>query len=117
MTRTQAKNLLPYIAAFAEGKRVDVLSGGNWLPVAENTEFLPGLTYRIAPEPKFRPWTSEEVPMGLCVRAKSLHAWKGIINQAIDDRVCLGVCPAISLADLFKSYEQLTGEPCGRQVL
>ena len=64
MTREQAKELLPIIQAFAEGKHIQWRNHcKNWIDIDErdglNTEF-PLSIYRIKPEPKYRPFKSQE---------------------------------------------------------
>ena len=60
MTREEAKQLLPIIQAFAEGKCVETKTGSGWVNM-ENMSFAgkPKL-YRIKPEPKFRPFKGTE---------------------------------------------------------
>ena len=60
MNRTEAKELLPIIQAFAEGKEIEFRSKGfdeEWKKVNE----IPGLSYssfdyRVKSEPKYRPF-------------------------------------------------------------
>ena len=59
MTREEAKELLPIIQAFAEGKTVQFSDEGNWYKT-ENPAFASGTMYRIKPEPKYRPFKSQE---------------------------------------------------------
>ena len=64
MTREEAKELLPIIQAFAEGKHIQWRNHcKNWIDVNErdglNTEF-PLSVYRIKPEPKYRPFKTKE---------------------------------------------------------
>ena len=58
MTRERAKELLPIITAYAEGK--DVFLEGRFIlePDFTSTEGI----YSIKSEPRLRPWTAEEVP-------------------------------------------------------
>lgn len=62
--REEAKELLPIIKAFAEGKHIQWRNHcKNWIDIDErdglNTEF-PLSVYRIKPEPKYRPFKSQE---------------------------------------------------------
>ena len=64
MTREQSKELLPIIQAFAEGKHIQWRNHcKNWIDIDErdglNTEF-PLSIYRIKPEPKYRPFKTQE---------------------------------------------------------
>ena len=56
MTREEAKELLPIMQAFAEGKTIEYReSGGAW-KVAHTPTWSSCLFYRIKPEPKYRPF-------------------------------------------------------------
>ena len=59
MTREEAKKLLPIIQAFAEGKTIQLFTNGIW-EGAENPSFEELSRYRIKPEPKYRPFKSQE---------------------------------------------------------
>ena len=64
MTREQAKELLPIIQAYADGKDIQWRNHcKNWIDIDERdgliTEF-PLSAYRIKPEPKHRPFKSIE---------------------------------------------------------
>ena len=59
MTREEAKELLPIIKAFAEGKSVQFSDEGNWCKT-ENPAFASGTMYRIKPEQKYRPFKTQE---------------------------------------------------------
>ena len=60
MTREEAKELLPVIQEFAEGKRIEYSDDGeDWLETETpiwNTDFV----YRIKPEAKYRPFEDIE---------------------------------------------------------
>ena len=60
MTREQAKELLPIIQAFAEGKTVQFLDGGKWADVYETDFHESPVKYRIKPELKYRPFKTKE---------------------------------------------------------
>ena len=63
MTREQAKELLPIIQAFAEGKTIQIKKEGDWFEVGENTEVYFSESpsdYRIKPKPKYRPFKNQE---------------------------------------------------------
>ena len=60
MTREEAKELLPIIQAFADGKTIEYrTSGGAW-KVAQTPTWSSCLFYRIKPEPKYRPFKTKE---------------------------------------------------------
>ena len=59
MTREEAKELLPFIQAFAEGKTIQVWANDTWKD--ENYPFFGTLyQFRIKPEPKYRPFNSQD---------------------------------------------------------
>ena len=69
MTREEAKVLLPIIQAFAEGRVIEcrtkpsLIEGSDvpndWTEMKE-IGFWNNIEYRIKPEPKFRPFNTEE---------------------------------------------------------
>ena len=64
MTREEAKELLPIMQAFAEGDEIQYRNNYNeWIDVktGEGLCFTrPSSCYRIKPEPKYRPFKSQE---------------------------------------------------------
>ena len=61
MNRIQAKELLPIIQAFAEGKTILVQDGIDWCYLSNESDFnLNPQRYRIKPEPKYRPFKDAE---------------------------------------------------------
>ena len=60
MTREEAKELLPIIQAWAEGKNIQFLSDGEWHDVYETDFYGNPDKYRIKPEPKYRPFKTQE---------------------------------------------------------
>ena len=62
MTREEAKELLPVMQAYAEGKTIEFLSGGTWVAMIDTPpkfDCEPS-KYRIKPEPKYRPFKTQE---------------------------------------------------------
>ena len=61
MTREQAKELLPIIKAFAEGKVIEIFDDEIGWVEKENPKFnLSPEFYRIKSQPKYRPFKSQE---------------------------------------------------------
>lgn len=62
MTREQAKELLPIIQAFAEGKTVEYREGGyaHWEETTSPIFNIDMCNYRIKPEQKYRPFKDAE---------------------------------------------------------
>lgn len=79
MNREEAKQLLPIIQAFAEGKTIQYGSadGTHWADVEEpsfgaRTDWK----YRIKPEPKLRAWLWDECPKCFVAESKNPLAKK-----------------------------------------
>ena len=60
MTREEAKELLPIMQAYAEGRTIQFLDGGKWLDLYESDFYKSPERYRIKPEPKYRPFKTKE---------------------------------------------------------
>ena len=62
MTREEVKELLPIIQAFAEGKTIQFKTKDRpWFDLLDNNlEMREVFKYRIKPEPKYRPFKSQE---------------------------------------------------------
>lgn len=64
MTREEAKELLPLIQAFSEGKTIQsrCITGETslWWDDNNPTFWVDGFDYRIKPEPKYRPFKNAE---------------------------------------------------------
>ena len=62
MTREEAKELLPIIQAFAEGKTIQFKTKDRpWFDLLDNNlEMREVFKYRIKPEPKYRPFKTQE---------------------------------------------------------
>ena len=60
MTREEAKELMPVIQAFADGKDVETKTGSGWM-IVENMSFAGEPDgYRIKSESKYRPFANAE---------------------------------------------------------
>ena len=62
MTREEAKELLPIIQAFAEGKTIEIYNSTEWqdLIIGSIKFDCKPSCYRIKPEPKYRPFKTKE---------------------------------------------------------
>ena len=60
MTREEVKAKLPIIEAFAEGKTIQFYEDGKWFDIYETDFNYSTDKYRIKPEPKYRPFKSQE---------------------------------------------------------
>lgn len=85
MNRNQAKEMLPIIQAFAEGKGVETKTGSGWISI-ENMSFAGNpQEYRIKPEPKYRPFANAEE----CWQEMLKHQPFGWVKDKEDGRLIL----------------------------
>ena len=87
MTREEAKELLPIMQAFAEGKTIEYReSGGAW-KVAHTPTWSSCLFYRIKPEPRYRPVKTKEE----CWNEMQNHQPFGWLKSKMNGRFsCIG---------------------------
>ena len=118
MTREEAKEMLPIIKAFTEGKTIQLFTNGIW-EGAENPSFEELSRYRIKPEPKYRPFKSQEE----CRNEMHKHPDFGWII-AKDSKIMYHIyvvgighvlidCMSISFPETFAEYEFTDGTPFG----
>ena len=115
ITRENAKELLPIIKAYSEGKKIEFFSLGKW-KLLTNPHFDGEPShYRIKPETKYRPFKNIEE----CWEEMQKHQPFGWVKQAYkpknEDRYYF-----INLIDdetdfdcLFKTYTFADGTPYG----
>ena len=125
MTREEAKQLLPIIQAFAEGKAIEsrCIKGDKSLWYDdEDPSFDNDLEYRIKPEPKYRPFKNAEEcwqemqkhqPFGWLKDKKDGHH---ALITAVDDDTCgmsLNGNAAWSLSGIMDLFTFADGVPFG----
>lgn len=121
MNRQQAKELLPIIQAFAEGKTIEFRTNSisKWIETTTpNFDLLH--EYRIKPEPKYRPFRTKEEcwnemlkhqPFGW-MKSKFLKHFKYIVH--ITDNSCVFVHSfGITFEDMYKECTFADGTPFG----
>ena len=87
MTREDAREMLPIIQAYAEGKTIQFLDGGKWLDVYETDFHESTYKYRIKPEPKYRPFKTQEE----CWNEMMKHRPFGWLKSKMNGRFsCIG---------------------------
>ena len=85
MNRKTAKDLLPIIKAFSEGKCVETKTSSGWISI-ENMGFVGNpLQYRIKPESKYRPFANAEE----CWQEMLKHQPFGWVKEKYSDRYTL----------------------------
>ena len=60
MTREEAKELIPIMQAFADGKTIEFFKQGEWMELNDPDFMWDSYKYRIKPEPKYRPFKTRE---------------------------------------------------------
>lgn len=112
MTREQVKELLPIIQAYAEGKVIEQRCAESWVEVDENCDFhFPANSYRIKPEPKYRPFKDAEE----CWAEMEKHqpfGWTKLIGET-EYSFITDVNDTICYSDAIKEYVFADGTPFG----
>ena len=123
MDRNQAKQLLPIIQAFAEGKEIECRVEDKWHKVLEICNETNPQDYRIKPESKYRPFANAEE----CFAEMSKHGLFGWVkNQGLYRNIANVMSCSITFADneardvnyeqAFKNYTFADGTPFGVKV-
>ncbi len=126
MNRSEAKELLPIIQAFAEGKEIEFRSKGfneEWKELKQ----IPGLSYdsfeyRIKSEPKYRPFKNADEcwqemlkhqPFGW-IKDKDNVAYATIteVVNGVDNTAVNGVCDWC-LDEIYEDFTFADGTPFG----
>lgn len=134
MNIQQAKELLPIIQAFVEGKTIQyqhtysspliVADNPNWIDVSPNgaIDFSDNpLNYRIKPEPKYRPFKNKEECWQEMLKHQPFGWIKSISNseylysivEIVDDCCIFVDGPKTSFYSLYKNSTFADGTPFG----
>lgn len=120
MTREEAKQKLPIIQAYAEGKEIEMFINNRWVS-AESPGFIMELkNYRIKPEPKYRPFKTKEE----CWNEMHHHSYFGLliridsgahvsIVKATSNAILLNNVGLCTFKDAVKYYKFIDGTPFG----
>ena len=117
MTPEQAKQLLPVIAAFADGKRVEYLSMFGWHSVTAPS-FHSSMEWRVAPEPqpkRYRPLTLDEW-REMFIRGRIVIARDGGLYEmhtVSANAICINMLGRVEPHELFEKCTFADGTPCG----
>ena len=121
MTRKEARELLPLIQAYAEGKtiqRIDDKNEWNDLCIV-NFDFSPN-KYRIKPEPKYRPFKNDDECWQEMLKHQPFGWVKGKYSKVLyhiesiaSDRVVYAFGNHMSFDFIVKNYEFVDGTPLG----
>ena len=129
MTREEAKELLPIIQAFAEGKIIQFRTNNrSWVDLVDNDlEINVLFEYRIKPEPRYRPFKTQEEcweemlkhqPFGYIKRKalKNIVFITEISTSSTHNELYFSLSHTTSVYDavcLFDSYTFTDGTPFG----
>lgn len=121
MTREEAKQLLPIIQAFSEGKTIEQRCAESWVEVDKDCDFhFPANYYRIKPESKYRPFKNAEEcwkemlkhqPLGWTKDRDNNKTFVGSVNT--DNTISMGSSEVLFLEDTFKDFTFDDGTPFG----
>ena len=115
MNRQEAKELLPIIQAFVEGKTIEIRVGNDsWIKTDEvyggrNNDYY----YRIKPEPKYRPFKDEEECWNEMLKHQPF-GWVRAMNAENDYCIIDGVfysenhdCPIVTMEGESYDYKEM----------
>ena len=123
MTREEAKELLPIIQAFAEGKTIQVkITDDRWTDWKDKTDglnFNSGpQNYRIKPEPKYRPFKTQEECWNEMLKHQPFGWIKNKCGNIFNiiaifkEAIKLNECDTY-YSELFKQFKFIDGTPFG----
>ena len=125
MTREKAKEMLPIIQAYAEGKAIQYRNiEGEWEDI-EEPSFSEYIEYRIKPEPKYRPFKDREEcwnemlkhqPFGW-IKNKNSNDYVNIASVycSNETKVRIEISPRLGLSaeHAYNQFEFADGTPFG----
>ena len=120
MTREEAKELLPIIQAWAEGKNIQFISDGEWHDINQADFTCYPDKYCIKPEPKYRPFKTKEECWNEMLKHQPFGWVKGTSNRAfysilevINDGCVFAYGPVMPFDDIYKYHTFADGKPFG----
>ena len=123
MTREEAKEMLPIIQAWAEGKNIQFLSDGEWHDINQADFTCYPDKYRIKPEPKYRPFKTREECWNEMMKHHPFGSLKSKDNEYFciigsvnkDNTITLAIEPNTdySCTYIFEHYIFSDGTPFG----
>ena len=126
MTQQEWKARLAIVTAFANGEEIQYYYWGSWHTCKDLDFAHPSEGYRIKPKPlSYRPWKSEEVPVGCQLRRKEYPKTRiiclGTTGGAISYPIFNGENTMISLDVMLSTLEHSIDQgktwlPCGVSI-
>ena len=114
MLRDRARELLPIIQAFADGKAIEYKNAGNW-KLATGPDWSNDIQYRIKPELKLVPFTIEDELLG----RKIIYSdeTRAMITAQKKDGVYIGGSLNLTnYSSLMSTTKFEDGSPCGKYI-
>lgn len=122
MTRQQAKELLPIVQAFVEGKTIEFRTNSisKWIETT-TPKFDLLHEYRIKPEPKYRPFRNKEEcwnemlehqPFGWVKHTSSNEYFYSIL-EVVDDGCVFVYGPMVPFDEVYEFNTFADGTPFG----
>ena len=119
MTREEAKEWLPIIQAYAEGKTIECKNlSGSWTE-ATCPSWANNIEYRIKPEPKYIPFKNQEECWQEMLKHQPFGWIRNKVNRAmIHISFALGGYVMLAtenrgFSDVFDKFEFIDGTPFG----
>jgi hypothetical protein len=109
MNIEQTKEAIKVMQAFADGKEVEHWYYEMWVKIHVPRWDWGNTEYRIKPTPTFRPWTADEVPLGMQARNREYPKTRWLIDRTSSEE---------NRKDWCEKYEHSidggkTWHPCG----
>jgi hypothetical protein len=109
MNIEQTKEAIRVMQAFVDGKDVQSMYEGKWSLVHVPRWNWDDTQYRIKPTPVLRPWTADEVPLGMQARNREYPKTRWLIDRTSSEE---------NRNDWCEKYEHSTDggktwHPCG----
>jgi len=110
--KEMAAKMAEVMVAYAKGKKIQMLcSGGVWDTLVGTPSWNWNMhEYRVKPEPKVRPWTKEEVPIGKIVVSTVGNRYA--IQAACDGGLYL-IGTFVDYIRMLETHKMGDGSPCG----
>ena len=125
MTRETAKKNLEIIKAYAEGKKIQMLSDSGTWEINDNPLFMDNCEYRIKPvklDIEYVPWTVENCPLkcGDIILYKNNNNIQVLVtgtdfSEEVRERALVNG-NWLSFKEILEDYVMTDGTPCGEKV-
>ena len=109
MNIEETKEAIRVMQAFADGKELESMYDGKWGPATAPRWNWDNTQYRIKPTTVLRPWSPDEVPLGVWGRNPKYPKTRWLIDRTSSEE---------NRMDWYKNYEHSTDGgktwlPCG----